>query len=477
MDGRASVDVLARDLGVTQSTIRRDLRLLANDGALLRTYGGAAVSAVATGRRVPVDPRLAAKRAIAAAAAELVEDGQTIAISSGTTTLELAWRLVDRRLTVITNALDIAVGADRPPRHRAGRPGRRRATGHALDPRPSRRARAPRAARRHALHGDRRAELGARPDERLDPRDPDRPGPPRARRAPASSSPTRRSSAPSPRPSCSGSIESTRSSPTRTPTPARSSAIEAHGVRVIVAADRETERGDRMIEGIIPAEIAEEPAAIREHAGRQRSKRRGRPRRRSASRGVTRVHVIGNGTSYHSSLAAATLYRRHAGPDDPDGRRAHRRRVPDATCRRSVRRDAVLGISASGEFRDVVGGRRGVERPRPDRRDRPRPGQHARSDGRPRRPLRRRAEPRPGHDQDVRRRPWWRPSCVLAELLGGERAERHPRRDRPGRGPRRGRDRRGRTPRRGPGRRARRRPATCSSSAAVPPTPRRSRPR
>ena len=38
----------------------------------------------------------------------LVEDGQTIAISSGSTTLELARRLVDRRLTVITNALDVA---------------------------------------------------------------------------------------------------------------------------------------------------------------------------------------------------------------------------------------------------------------------------------------------------------------------------------------------------------------------------------
>jgi len=115
VDGRASVDVLARDLGVTRSTIRRDLRRLANDGALIRTYGGAAASAAGTGRRVSVDPRLAAKRAIAAAAADLVEDGQTIAISSGTTTLELAWRLVDRRLTVITNALDVAAALlDRP---------------------------------------------------------------------------------------------------------------------------------------------------------------------------------------------------------------------------------------------------------------------------------------------------------------------------------------------------------------------------
>lgn len=114
-DGHASVEVLARDLVVSPSTIRRDLARLANDGAIVRTYGGAAVSAAAAGRNGPLDLRLAAKRAIAAAAADLIEDGQTIAISSGTTTLELAWRLADRRLTVITNALDIAAALlDRP---------------------------------------------------------------------------------------------------------------------------------------------------------------------------------------------------------------------------------------------------------------------------------------------------------------------------------------------------------------------------
>ena len=105
-EGRASVATLAHDLGVTQSTIRRDLAGLAYDGALVRTYGGAALPAapgpLASG------PAAAAKRAIGAAAAALVEDGQTIAISSGSTTLELARRLVDRRLTVITNALDVA---------------------------------------------------------------------------------------------------------------------------------------------------------------------------------------------------------------------------------------------------------------------------------------------------------------------------------------------------------------------------------
>lgn len=112
--GKASVDMLARDLGVTPSTIRRDLARLSADGALVRTYGGAATGALAPAPEAP-DPRLLAKRAIATAAADLVEDGQTIAISSGTTALEFARHLVDRRLTVITNALDVVgVLLDRP---------------------------------------------------------------------------------------------------------------------------------------------------------------------------------------------------------------------------------------------------------------------------------------------------------------------------------------------------------------------------
>jgi DeoR family transcriptional regulator of aga operon len=105
-DGHASVSALARDLGVTPSTVRRHLADLADEGILVRTYGGAAL----TGETAPARPGPAteAKRAIGAAAAALVEDGQTIAISSGSTTLELARRLVDRNLTVITNALDVA---------------------------------------------------------------------------------------------------------------------------------------------------------------------------------------------------------------------------------------------------------------------------------------------------------------------------------------------------------------------------------
>lgn len=112
-DGRVSVGGLARDLGVTPSTIRRDLARLARDGRIVRTYGGAE-------RRGPSlpdarDPRWAAKAAIADAAAARVRDGDTILVASGSTTLEFARRLVDRRLTVMTNALDVAtILVDRP---------------------------------------------------------------------------------------------------------------------------------------------------------------------------------------------------------------------------------------------------------------------------------------------------------------------------------------------------------------------------
>jgi len=105
-DGRASVAELADGLGVTPSTIRRDLQRLAREGRLVRTYGGAAIS-----DSVPAHDsgdRTDAKRAIAREAAALAADGTTIAISSGSTALAFAREIADRSLTVITNALDVA---------------------------------------------------------------------------------------------------------------------------------------------------------------------------------------------------------------------------------------------------------------------------------------------------------------------------------------------------------------------------------
>ena len=108
-----------------------------------------------------------------------------------------------------------------------------------------------------------------------------------------------------------------------------------------------------MINGVIPAEIAAEPAAIRStlDGSLEAAQSAASALRRG---GVRRIHVIGNGTSYHSSLAAATLYRRHAGPGDPvvvPLTAGEFRTYPPIL----GPGDAVLGISASGEFRDVVG--------------------------------------------------------------------------------------------------------------------------
>jgi DeoR family transcriptional regulator of aga operon len=108
--GTATVDELSREIGVGPSTIRRDLQRLAGAGRLVRTYGGATIPDRPPGLTAAGPGRAAAeKRRVAAAAARLVQDGQTIAVTSGTTAVEFARQLVDRvDLTVITNSLDVA---------------------------------------------------------------------------------------------------------------------------------------------------------------------------------------------------------------------------------------------------------------------------------------------------------------------------------------------------------------------------------
>ena len=107
--GSASVGDLADSLDVTEATVRRTLRRLAREGRVIRTYGGATVVAGAASlATADSDAQRLQKRAIGLAASELVEDGSTVALSSGSTVLELARGLRDRQLTIITNALDVA---------------------------------------------------------------------------------------------------------------------------------------------------------------------------------------------------------------------------------------------------------------------------------------------------------------------------------------------------------------------------------
>ena len=108
----ATVEDLSDRLDVSEATIRRDLEKLTNSGSLQRAYGGA-IAIQQIEPEPPVVRRITenadAKRRIGRAAAELIEDGETVFIGSGTTTIEVARQLAGRRnLKVITNALNVA---------------------------------------------------------------------------------------------------------------------------------------------------------------------------------------------------------------------------------------------------------------------------------------------------------------------------------------------------------------------------------
>jgi DeoR/GlpR family transcriptional regulator of sugar metabolism len=109
--GIISVRELSDELAVVEMTIRRDLRILARQGAVRRTHGGA-MSLVRPTFDFPFDKRQQlerdAKNSIGRAAAELVGEGDTIFMSSGTTVAAMAPHLRDRqRLTVITNSVRV----------------------------------------------------------------------------------------------------------------------------------------------------------------------------------------------------------------------------------------------------------------------------------------------------------------------------------------------------------------------------------
>lgn len=113
--GAASITDLAGDLGVSVSTLRRDLDFLSAAGLLQRTRGGAVADirqaktfeppAIVSGGLASAE-----KRAIGQDAAQQIKSGQIVLFDSGTTTLEAARAAVALRLqfTAITNDLQIA---------------------------------------------------------------------------------------------------------------------------------------------------------------------------------------------------------------------------------------------------------------------------------------------------------------------------------------------------------------------------------
>jgi DeoR/GlpR family transcriptional regulator of sugar metabolism len=109
--GYVPLPELVAQIGVSESTVRRDLEHLHEAGLVRRTHGGAiAVNGAAalpafeerTGRSN------AEKIAIGQRTAAIIEDGETVLLDGGTTTLEVARCLVGRTLQVVTNSLPIA---------------------------------------------------------------------------------------------------------------------------------------------------------------------------------------------------------------------------------------------------------------------------------------------------------------------------------------------------------------------------------
>lgn len=112
-EGSARVRDLAVAFQVSEATIRQDLERLEAEGQITREHGGAFLNTVPAQvgtMTLHHQENMEEKRRIGALAAELVKDGETIILDAGTTTTEIAQRLVTRKnLTVITNALNIAI--------------------------------------------------------------------------------------------------------------------------------------------------------------------------------------------------------------------------------------------------------------------------------------------------------------------------------------------------------------------------------
>jgi len=110
-DGLVEVDSIAQALEVSRETIRRDLTALASKGLVRRTRGGATApggSLTELDLSVRSTEHHAAKVAIARYVAQhLVDDGTSVALDTGTTTLEVARALRGRKITVVTPSLPV----------------------------------------------------------------------------------------------------------------------------------------------------------------------------------------------------------------------------------------------------------------------------------------------------------------------------------------------------------------------------------
>ncbi len=108
---RLSVAEIVEQFSVSEATARRDLESLASEGKVQRVHGGA-IAAEQAPPELPIlereNEQADEKTRIGRATAELIADNETVFLGSGTTVLEAAKNLRDRKhLTVITNSLPV----------------------------------------------------------------------------------------------------------------------------------------------------------------------------------------------------------------------------------------------------------------------------------------------------------------------------------------------------------------------------------
>ena len=111
-NGSVDATQLSERFDVTPKTIRKDLDKLENLGLLDRVHGGAVLKRTDTSV-LPIEQRklqnVPEKRRIGMAALDFVQEGDTIIIDGGSTTLELARLLGEKRILAITSDLKIAL--------------------------------------------------------------------------------------------------------------------------------------------------------------------------------------------------------------------------------------------------------------------------------------------------------------------------------------------------------------------------------
>ncbi|MBB1483142.1 DeoR/GlpR transcriptional regulator [Tessaracoccus sp. MC1865] len=111
--GSASVPELASTLGVSEATVRRDLQQLSDAGLVERVRGGACrphsirPEADHAAFDVVAGQETHEKRRIAKAAAELINDGDVVALDIGTTVFAMCPYLRSRSITVVTASLAV----------------------------------------------------------------------------------------------------------------------------------------------------------------------------------------------------------------------------------------------------------------------------------------------------------------------------------------------------------------------------------